>query len=1084
MLYCRSGDSIDRICGRRPCSTSSDGFEYGLHHKGISYLHLEWVTKDELDLIEFKSPMYARFLKKVENSGEDPNKEILFISKENQTVESILDCVDAIIEINPKLYFTGWRMLSMDEVIPDGTKIYNLPQPWRERLVLKKKDNDKPDEDSIINPYLSFKKSIKKYIPNDETKQIPTESGSIFMYEKLYLVKWMEMSFGEATWERFCDINVQEKVNQFIELNTIPPQIADHYSDYLPENYMSIYEKDHDLSLFEPTVAPIPVETEEKKHKLKIRGRPRVNKPPPKPRNKHHLRNCVDPIAPPFDKAEGKARGFRPPLAGTWRRVLNIVMVLSNCRQLDLATFCGFAQSSLSLWVNGKYTGDTKMLLGKFKKWVEKTYPELYAIANQYGKDVGTGFQTACYPWLSKYISDHPDLGLDESDVCFLLSLESKDGVAGKVPQPIYQEIPVEKKESSQETYYNTVVIPSMKLEESEFDYNSSMEYVKSFGPIGTCCLMTEEFCEAEEQDRTLVFQVYGPQSTELPPIDEEFSNSKEQNKKNPILPSCIAAPMSDSILCSYIQPVSLDEVKEVCEAGQDISISLNDVMKTTIYSDKSIHPQGYNLRNNIVGVIDNTFASFNAIKTHATMLKANNRMEIENAHILSNVAVNIAPLNSRLNFTFAPPRILTKEDARILENRRHRRVERRKEILEFEELEDEELMLESDTEEKEKPPVKPDPVRPSTKMILAGRAIAKAYQDSLQRKQMTVFDLFQILFKPSRYNKPVTLLPPPPVSVLNPVFRPYTQSPVYRDGRELRDYQVVSLNWMVEKWRANEGAILGDEMGLGKTIQVISLLHHYIYTEHQEGPYLVISPLSTLKNWYREFLSWSTIRVCLYHTDGRGKGKDEREFIRHYNWYYKTLPAKSLYKFNVLLTTYEIVMKDWGVLGEIKWKGCVMDEAHRMRNNNCKFIQFISGIKTEHKLLLTGTPLQNNTNELWPLLNFIDVREAGSQSNFNEEFGDLHSKDQVDRLRDLLNSCMLRRVKEDVEKSIPKKQETIVEVELTMTQKQYYKAIYERNRSFLYKGCKKSDIPSLMHVETQLRKVCNHPFLIKVSYE
>ena len=173
--------------------------------------------------------------------------------------------------------------------------------------------------------------------------------------------------------------------------------------------------------------------------------------------------------------------------------------------------------------------------------------------------------------------------------------------------------------------------------------------------------------------------------------------------------------------------------------------------------------------------------------------------------------------------------------------------------------------------------------------------------------------------------------------------------------------------------------------------------------------------------------------------------------------------------------------MKDWGVLGDIQWTGVVMDEAHRMRNNNCKFIQFVSNIKTRHKLLLTGTPLQNNTGELWPLLNFIDVKEAGSLSRFKDEFGDLRSSEQVEKLRQLLNSCMLRRVKEDVEKSIPRKQETIVEVELTMTQKQYYKAMYDKNRSFLYKGSKKADIPSLMHVEMQLRKVCNHPFLIKV---
>lgn len=124
-------------------------------------------------------------------------------------------------------------------------------------------------------------------------------------------------------------------------------------------------------------------------------------------------------------------------------------------------------------------------------------------------------------------------------------------------------------------------------------------------------------------------------------------------------------------------------------------------------------------------------------------------------------------------------------------------------------------------------------------------------------------------------------------------------------------------------------------------------------------------------------------------------------------------------------LTTYEVIMKDWSSLGEIAWTGVVMDEAHRMRNINCKFIQFINNIHTKHKLLLTGTPLQNNTGELWPLLNFIDVSEAGSLERFKEEFGDLRSSEQVERLRTLLSKCMLRRVKEEVEKSIPRKQET-----------------------------------------------------------
>ena len=124
----------------------------------------------------------------------------------------------------------------------------------------------------------------------------------------------------------------------------------------------------------------------------------------------------------------------------------------------------------------------------------------------------------------------------------------------------------------------------------------------------------------------------------------------------------------------------------------------------------------------------------------------------------------------------------------------------------------------------------------------------------------------------------------PPPALPMQPSFSRYESSPTYKNDLQLREYQVVSLNWMIEKWRAHEGMILGDEMGLGKTIQVIALLHHFITVESQEGPYLVISPLSTLKNWMREFATWTSLRVCCYHSEG--KGKDERQLIQAYNWF------------------------------------------------------------------------------------------------------------------------------------------------------------------------------------------------------
>ena len=130
--------------------------------------------------------------------------------------------------------------------------------------------------------------------------------------------------------------------------------------------------------------------------------------------------------------------------------------------------------------------------------------------------------------------------------------------------------------------------------------------------------------------------------------------------------------------------------------------------------------------------------------------------------------------------------------------------------------------------------------------------------------------------------------------------------------------------------------------------------------------------------------------------------------------------------------------------------------------------------------LLLTGTPLQNSTEELWALLNFADPVAFADKDAFVEKFGQLKDAKQVSDLHSMLKPYLLRRVKEDVEKSLPPKEETILEVTLTPVQKKYYKAIYEKNTSFLFKGAKPSNAPSLMNVMMELRKCCNHPFLIR----
>jgi chromodomain-helicase-DNA-binding protein 7 len=157
-----------------------------------------------------------------------------------------------------------------------------------------------------------------------------------------------------------------------------------------------------------------------------------------------------------------------------------------------------------------------------------------------------------------------------------------------------------------------------------------------------------------------------------------------------------------------------------------------------------------------------------------------------------------------------------------------------------------------------------------------------------------------------------------------------------------------------------------------------------------------------------------------------------------------------------------------------------VVDEAHRMKNFNSKLCSTLrEEFSYRHSLLLTGTPLQNNTEELWTLLHFVDREEFASQESFLDKYGDLKDPAQLESLQAKLKPYLLRRVKEHVERSVPPKEEVIIEVELTVLQKQYYRAIYEMNKSFLFRGATK-DGPRLSNLAMELRKCCNHPFLVK----
>jgi superfamily II DNA or RNA helicase/N-acetylglutamate synthase-like GNAT family acetyltransferase len=314
--------------------------------------------------------------------------------------------------------------------------------------------------------------------------------------------------------------------------------------------------------------------------------------------------------------------------------------------------------------------------------------------------------------------------------------------------------------------------------------------------------------------------------------------------------------------------------------------------------------------------------------------------------------------------------------------------------------------------------------------------------------------------------------------------FVPYTKSPKFAANRTLRNYQVTGINWMLNNYYSQRSCILADEMGLGKTMQVTAVLNHLYTREADRGPYLVVAPLSTLQHWRREIETWTKMTVCLYYdmgSVGGATGAMMRAYIREKEWAYRGMPLSTgMCKFHVLITNYETLLADFDVLNTLSWRCLVVDEAQRLKNKQSRLMTYMEQMDVQFRLLLTGTPLQNSTQELWSLLQFIQPEKFHSLDAFNERFGDITTEQQVRDLQRELAPVLLRRKKEDVEKNIPPKEETIIDVELTTLQKRYYRAIFEKNRGYLNKGCKSGNMPKLLNVQMQLRKCCCHPYLIK----
>ncbi|KAK6455737.1 SNF2 family N-terminal domain-containing protein [Scheffersomyces xylosifermentans] len=298
-------------------------------------------------------------------------------------------------------------------------------------------------------------------------------------------------------------------------------------------------------------------------------------------------------------------------------------------------------------------------------------------------------------------------------------------------------------------------------------------------------------------------------------------------------------------------------------------------------------------------------------------------------------------------------------------------------------------------------------------------------------------------------------------------------QQPKLVTGGVLKDYQLDGLQWLVTLYENGLNGILADEMGLGKTLQCISFLS-FLIENGISGPFLIVVPLSTLSNWYNEIQRFAP-KINVFRYTG---SKIERNKLN-----LSQIIAK--HKTNIVITSYEISIKDFIKLNAINWNYLIVDEGHRLKNSECILIKFLKKLNVSNRLLLTGTPLQNNLNELWSLLNFIlpdifhDLELFQQWFNFDEltNFADSKVQDEdeetkqliklniqenlIKNLHTILKPFLLRRLKRDVIKDLPPKKEYLIHIPLTKLQKKLY---YDALDNKLYSSLVEVNLKEFIH--------------------
>uniref|UniRef100_A0A3Q3F0P3 Snf2-related CREBBP activator protein n=1 Tax=Labrus bergylta TaxID=56723 RepID=A0A3Q3F0P3_9LABR len=317
-----------------------------------------------------------------------------------------------------------------------------------------------------------------------------------------------------------------------------------------------------------------------------------------------------------------------------------------------------------------------------------------------------------------------------------------------------------------------------------------------------------------------------------------------------------------------------------------------------------------------------------------------------------------------------------------------------------------------------------------------------------------------------------------------------------------LREYQHIGLDWLVTMYEKKLNGILADEMGLGKTIQTIALLAHLACEKGNWGPHLIIVPTSVMLNWEMELKRWCPgFKILTYF------GSQKERKLKRQGW---TKPNA----FHVCITSYKLVLQDHQAFRRKSWRYLILDEAQNIKNFKSQRWQSLLNFNSHRRLLLTGTPLQNSLMELWSLMHFLMPHVFQSHREFKEWFSNPltgmiegsqeYNEGLVKRLHKVLRPFLLRRIKVDVEKQMPKKYEHVVRCRLSKRQRFLYddfmaqaftpspsylcpmmsllcfsilhlfSFLIHRTRETLASG----HFMSVINILMQLRKVCNHPNL------